>query len=809
MAPTSTVAAATVAAATARTPSPAPNVSSTPTTATTDPKPVPTPTRGKGRLLSSDGPRRSERKRQRGEGLSPSELGDGWVGTNPLNAAKLPGLRLQDSNQDPKIRCDEHRQYVRIPQSGETMPPLTGQPLIQATNYLKELKLWTKEEPTLQPAVEQFESMISGNKFVANEFWNMPSRNQQSMADDQASRKLGGCLGKSIYHERRKKLFSNSAKGRKLNTHSEVEIRQAYQLKQEDMRTPYPPKLKGVSGPHHFRQQVIETIVTYSKEEIVLYIPAAEDKSAYQLSPSIMVTKSEDQQQKNGRLCIDLKQANEPAKRVFAQPSFPKATQNACSMLSTLDLCSLVDAKKGYNQLALAKESAKLQSFTVQRDLYDEAMTQLQRPLSNPATHWILTVQGKEVVAMMPTCLQFGSAPSRALFEREFQQPLRHLRTSYGLRAASQVDDLLILENQGPAASFLRIAMIVSIYHFTGWQLHLSGKKAQGLWPAAFADFNGSRFVPELMHHFIPPPRARMVQKATQELSQELRNGKTVDNRQIAVVIGQNRACHAHWPTPLWLAELQEALSKSLAAAGKISTTSDPYDSIFKGFTARQMRHLKACAQYKDLGSPVRSHGPPRLTATADASEHSFGGEATDHDTNETFTISAPLLRKEQEQWHTHKEGIAVYQLAQTAIEHFQIKEPIMRPRPMNLQSDNQAVVANGNRPKGKVRMVTPMLKARIKMVAAGLIPKVTYVPKEYMDIETRIDEFGRIQYTQDDLGLMQRVLMPALVALDPNWSSRNWIDALACRATHQPWCQEWIGRWPNHDALPQPDFLS
>ena len=132
-----------------------------------------------------------------------------------------------------------------------------------------------------------------------------------------------------------------------------------------------------------------------------------------------------------------------------------------------------------------------------------------------------------------------------------------------------------------------------------------------------------------------------------------------------------------------------------------------------------------------------------------------------------------------------------------------------MRPRPMNLQSDNQAVVANGNRPKGKVRMVTPMLKARIKMVAAGLIPKVTYVPKEYMDIETRIDEFGRIQYTQDDLGLMQKVLMPALAALDPNWSSRNWIDALACRATHQPWCQEWIGRWPNHDALPQPDFLS
>jgi hypothetical protein len=736
-------------------------------------------------------------------------LGTDWSGTNLFDAAKLPGLRLKDANQDPKMRCDANRKYIAIPQPGERMPPLTGQNLVQASKYLELLRSWTKEDPSLQQAVVQFEKMTSGSSFVATEFWNESRQGQQSMSEHQASRKIGGCLNTAVLHQRRKKLFGETAKGVKANLHSKASIRQAYQLNQSAMRKPYPPRLAGVSGPLHFREQIIAMIEKCMTEEISLPAPSGSKPEEFQISPSVMITKADDVLQEKARHCIDLSQANDPVKLVFVQPQFPKATKVACALLNRHDLLSLVDAKSGYNQVALNEASCKLQCWTVQRDLFDAAMTNLHLPHSHTTTHWIMTVGKEEVVVMMPTCLQFGSSPSRALFEEQFQQPIRFLRTNFGVRAASQVDDLMIFEHQGPAASFMRIAMILPIYHYVGWQLHMNGSKAAGLWPASHADFNGFRYVPEIMYRFVPPPRAQVVQQTAQALVRDITLGIQVDNRRVAQVVGQNRACDAHYPTPLWLAEPQGALTASIKAAMKGKPEADPYGQPFTGFSPLQMRHLKALAQAKTIGSPVRAHGAPMMTATADASEHSFGGLAVNHETQEVITTSAPLLAWVQEKWHTHKEGHAVWDWTITARRYFNLTAPMIRPRPVAVQSDNQAVVANGNAPKGKAEMVNPMIKAKISLVAAGLVPVVSYVPKEFMDDETKIDEYGRKTYTQDDLGLKQAYVIPALLAVDSSWQAKHWVDVFACRSTHQPWCKEWIGRWPNHEALPQPDFLS
>ena len=156
---------------------------------------------------------------------------------------------------------------------------------------------------------------------------------------------------------------------------------------------------------------------------------------------------------------------------------------------------------------------SRRQRCLTQAHVVDRACDQLKIPRPDRTVVQMYWHQGEACFLLEPTCLQFGHTLSRELFQNRVNLMTNELAQRCGTRSVAQLDDVLVLNRRGPAATYIDLLMTIATFEFYRFTLHLSEKKAAQLWPQAFFTFDGALIVPEWMQWFAIEEQVRRHQQ--------------------------------------------------------------------------------------------------------------------------------------------------------------------------------------------------------------------------------------------------------------------------------------------------------
>ena len=338
---------------------------------------------------------------------------------------------------------------------------------------------------------------------LAEQPWLDGQGDEPSLADKLAAQPLGGAIGGEPHISRQRKHFTNKRDVKLLKLpKGAAACHQTRYPNQWGVPRARPPGLDGPKGPTQYESAVIDHIESLLNLDLAETV-AADDHAIHSLLCSVFPQyKPSDL---DPRYCLNLKAANVPVKETAAKRLYPTGTQTMKSVLQPNDVCSLLDAEKGYHQVALDPASAAMQRFPIQLRLLNAALKKLGRPPIIVAATSTLLIDGEICVIMQPKVVMFGSTLSRSQFEDRLQITLNYIRVLGGIRAVTQVDDIAILNSRGPTAGYADTVLAITVFSFFGWHLHLKGPKAKDVWPRSIFQFDGRVWQPETLNFYSPP----------------------------------------------------------------------------------------------------------------------------------------------------------------------------------------------------------------------------------------------------------------------------------------------------------------
>ena len=213
-----------------------------------------------------------------------------------------------------------------------------------------------------------------------------------------------------------------------------------------------------------------------------------------------------------------------------AMPKF-KATggsTQARKMAQRGDVVFAVDFIKGCSQVAVTFKTALRQCEAVPLDLLStshEAVFNAKPEMTN--VH-LVKIQGKDHAIFPKSVPAQGNCCAMHLFMQRTALVANDASQKAGMRVVSQVDDLSIWTKGGPTASCVDLPVTMATTFCFGGSLHLTDEKADQLWPAVAAVFDGTLMCTTMFAVFVPLETAT---RHALDLKKVIRNFKEKSRR--------------------------------------------------------------------------------------------------------------------------------------------------------------------------------------------------------------------------------------------------------------------------------------
>lgn len=687
-----------------------------------------------------------------------------------------------------------------IPPQGGWFEPLPENRRRALTDFLgSKLRARMAQGPETEQIAQQLERLARGQRVHATQPWLSENTSGQPLEAAQMSRPVGGVTGTVAGRWRRE--FRGTKAGSKILAHPEIKARtpHLHHLTQSQVGQPRPPSFRDSARTEtEMRQMFIEHLEQVIEHNDCRLVMVTDDRAHELIGAIFAQLTPTDWEHKKARWCINLKRQNAPVKAVAPKAKFPTGTAKMKTGVTPGDLLAGIDVRSAYKTVPQDEETGKKMRYPVATRDWAEARKRKGRPdLATVTGARVITLKGTRHYLLQPTALQFGGTLSRPQFEQRLQMPLSEMRRDYGARLITQVDDIALLSRHGPTALHTDLLVLIANLNYFRFPCHLTGEKAAGLWPKATLVFDGAEWHPSSMRMFSPVSRDERHRQSLREHLQKQREGRPMTLRRMAAVVPEQRShAQTHWPTPLLLVRPQRLLAEETMRLCKGSTGSRLWEQVTRPFGPTETAGLTELLKPREVGEFLREPTLTILDAEAGSSNWGFGGIVTNRRTGERRIVKQPFTPTEQERAHTALEQTGSAKVAMIAMEQFPMEKApsTIRPARVLAPSDNQATVRNWNRPKSRPSMVMPTIPAQIMARERGAKVVSSYLPKEYFDITTKIDEHGRQKITAAGLQLGPQLARAHLEQLGQKGPI---IDCTASRANCQPQAVAFISRYP------------
>ena len=655
-------------------------------------------------------------------------------------------------------------------------------------------------DPHLSEIQRKLEEIQGGQRFTMDPVWLHPSDQGPSLKDFIKKRALGSLT--ATVTKRWRDNFGSKAARRLLGKPRMAAFANNYNqfVSQQEAGKPRPPNLRDTCRTEHqMREALVEHVESFIKNEIGIFVL----KEDFQKNRGVLITlfaifKPEDVQHLNPRWVLNLVKVNEPIQKVHKARKFGGGAQTSRQLIQQGDLGFCTDLEKGYNQVAQDAQMAKYQRYLVPCSVVQDACRKLgvQAPSQQAA---IFNHQNGPCYVLEPGCLQFGHTLSRELFQKRVSLVTQELSQQARIRCVTQVDDVLVLNKRGPAASYTDLLMTIATFEFYRFQVHLSAKKADQLWPASVFKFDGSLHVPPLMQFFPTEEQVARHQKELKPVLQDLKKAtpETTLREFGRVCMQQHFHTRHHWPTKLLMPHLLEHLGREQRRLRKLHGPDAMWHQKIEAPPKATIRAMTQLLEHKDVGEYFRTTGQTIAKITYDASTDLVGFEVAICGTGKVTTGSIPMVQSERAKHHTPQElqaGVTVT-LGQIRDLDLRGKDPT-NPAVIEVRNDNTAAVKNLREPGGKVSMVQPQVELRTEMRERNLVLVSGYANKYYMDVVSQVDWNSRRNLSYPEWQLRPETVQAALKQLGKEIT----LDIMASRTTTQT--KKYVSRHPEPEAI-------
>ena len=689
-----------------------------------------------------------------------------------------------------------------MPGHYESSPPASDYDVHRLQNILDSFLLdRLQEDPHLSEIGRKLVEITHGNSFSMDPVWLHPSDHEgQSLLEITSKRPVGSATAAAAARWRRNHQ-TKAARGM-LHLPEIAAFANNYNqfVRQEDVGTPRPPSLRdSVRSPKQMEEALIEHAVSFLSNAIGRIVTAEEYRHNHGTIVWLFAAhKPEDLLHLDPRFVLNLVKVNEPIQRVHRARKFGGGAEAARHLVQQDDLGFAMDLKKGYNQVAQHAEMSRRQRYLLQAYVVDRACDQLKIPRPDRSVVQMFWCQGEACFLLEPTCLQFGHTLSRELFQKRVNLMTNELAQRCGIRSVTQVDDVLILNRRGPAATYIDLLVTIATFEHYRFTLHLSEKKAAQLWPQAFFTFDGALIVPEWMQWFSIEEQVQRHQKELDLVRADLgkRQPRTTLKQLARVCMQQHYHKRHHWPTALLMPHPLQFLADEQRRLRKRHGADDMWQQCVQPPARTVLDALELLAEPKEVGEYLRVTGKRIVTLTYDASSEALGFEFKDHRSGKKTSGSIPMAASERTKHHTPQE----LQAAMTVVlGHVRALNLVgtnpKHPDVVQVNNDNTAAVRNLTRPGSKPSMVDPQIDTRTDLRNRNIVIVGGYASKHYMDVTSQCDWNSRRDLRYPEWMLCPQTLHRALNKMGESIT----VDLMASRTTAQ--CPVHVSRHPEPEA--------
>lgn len=702
------------------------------------------------------------------------------------------------------------------------MPPVPEPRLSQLRKfYVERLKARLQATPALHHVHVKFKEVLTGRPFVATKAWLTSDPDQQSLLDWQNHTPTGGCTARHI-DRWRADFTSKSALHELSHPLGYAQIPRPYNLTQSDIGTPRPPSFRDtVRAPSEMEEELVAHLTKCLTIAEVDLVASNDLREGELFIPLFAVFKPEDAAHAKPRWCLQLKEANDPARSVHQRSKQRSGFRGTATSTQRNDCGAAADVIQGYKEVMQDLASRRRQRYLIPRGLWDRATAAVEAecpPMAIPvnAHTRIVWAKGVECVIVEPRTLQFGAMDSSSKFIKRLGFMLSALRQEAGCRFETQVDDIEMKSAHGPQSLFADMLIVISTAVHYGWQLHLTDAKADQLWPRGVWTFDGVVIRPHDLQAFSPADRDERHRNFGLNYVKTEQQGGHHTLRELAQLVGQaNSHRVSHYPTPLLMCTVSRFKSDQVRLwQQRLGFENDAiWEQTVPHLPARVRSDVLYLLQPRAVGNHLRPHGPTVGAVVSDTSPYRVGyrietppraltvGSQTVATGPRVVRGSFPLVEHEQALHHTQQECRGTCHATLTGILHNDLNPPEGLAFAIVVAgNDNTATIKNLNNPGSKPPMVLHQLDLVLECWRRGLILVAQHYGKYYMDVLTAIDYDGRKRYHFGDLGVQTQVIDLAVQQLGLPWTRA--VDLMACRATAKG--ENYISRYPDgrHDRL-------
>lgn len=688
------------------------------------------------------------------------------------------------------------------------LPALKEERLEKLRELLSDgLKSKLSEDPELERVLAKLEEIAQGAPVVATRCWEEPTSNGPSLASVQEQTPTGGCTSRRI--DRWRKSFTTK-RAQKIMAQPDgaAHATQHYNLKQEQIGPERAISFRdSLRSKEEMREALAAHLTTTIEIEEVRPVQRSDPRQGELFVNLFPQYKASDLEHREPRWCLNMKLANEPVKDASTRRKYPPGTHKLRPLLRAQDWTVNVDAVKGYKQRKQSEQTGRRQRHWVPTSEWNQACERAgRRDLRANPRHRTKWLAGEWHIALQPLTVQFGGTLSREQFEGALTLVITELRQTAGLRIVNQVDDMALSSAHGVTAIYTDMLVLFAVFHYYGWKLHLYGEKADQIWPRKTFIFDGTEWHPHTNQIYSPEKRD---QRHREQLKRFLRGhigGATYTLQQgYAIVNSQGSHRETHYPTAWLLCEAMQHLSRETARITQGNTDPTLWQRIMRRFPDQAIAALWWLSEPREVGNYMRSPEVPRIAVKSDSSPWGMGYQIRD---DSGVSVRGGLLFQERaaKLAHTVQEqegnGLAV----SLSLKLSSVAGTTTKPAVLELGNDNTAALKQWIKPGAKPQMVKPAFGPMVQARQRNIVVKPQYLTKHFFDVVTRVDYDSRPPVTAADLQLNPEQVKKALSELGV---AGPIIDGAASRVNAMPFAKAYISRYPEPEALPQPDVLT
>ena len=343
------------------------------------------------------------------------------------------------------------------------------------------------------------------------------------------------------------------------------------------------------------------------------------------------------------------------------------------------------------------------------------------------------------------------------------------MRQTYGVRAATQVDDICMMSSHGVAEACIDVLCTICELSWFRLLPHLKGDKANTMLPRSVFTFDGRTFCPQFLRMFSIAEQAERHARDLSNVLQRFERSNPVSLREfVAVLMQQQHQSNVHWPTNLQLCVLKEHLAAQHRHLHRARGPNRMWDARVDKPSSQCLAAMRELTQPKAVGQFIRAPGRVVASILYDVSDQAIGYKLTDYRTGAVRVGHVALDQKDLGEHHTVKELRGAPTLVTGVVQQLDLQAVSWhQPLTVRVRNDNTAAVSNLRKGGRLARMVECQQEMRCELAARGLHLDASYASKHVMDNLTNVDFHSRMKIHNGQFGVSKETFQRACEALE------------------------------------------